>query len=54
MKNEQFVNAVVKLVGYDTPPPEQIRQYIERLKEQGYSPTGAAGQVRMFLAVNNV
>ena len=52
--NPQFVNAVCLLVGYSSPPPEQIRQYIERLREQGYSVTGAAGQLRAFLAVNSI
>jgi hypothetical protein len=54
MTNQQFISAVAKLVGFDAPPPDQIRQYIELLKQQGYSAQGAAGQLRSYLAVNSL
>jgi hypothetical protein len=54
LTNQQFVSAVSKLVGFDTPPPDQIRQYIELLKQEGYSTKGAAGQLRQYLAVNSL
>lgn len=49
---ERYVRRVSQLVGYDSPPPEQIRLYIERLKTEGFSASAAAREVRILLEVN--
>jgi hypothetical protein len=51
---DQFVQRVSRLVGYDTPPPESIHGLIEKLRKQGYTPWGAAQQVRRVLDINKM
>lgn len=50
-ETDRYVRNVSLLAGYPNPPSE-IRDFIEKLKRQGYWEEDAARQVRKFLGIN--
>jgi hypothetical protein len=51
---DSFVMRVARLVGYDTMPPNDIRDFVVKLKERGYSAWGAAQELRRLLDINGM
>jgi len=51
---DSFVWQVVQLVGYNTMPSDDIRDYVEQLRLKGYSAYGAARQLRTLLEINTL
>jgi hypothetical protein len=53
-KHMPYIMSVVRYVGFDSFPPDNIRDYLLQLKKQGYTELAAANCLRKLLQVNEL
>jgi hypothetical protein len=54
MDAEEYSRLVSKELGFQHPPPERWRNYIEKLRVQGYDVKNAARTAQKLIDLNNV